>query len=370
MPKRLLPMLLALALTGCALPRGAAMQSEILADSTTEARDLQVVPVTRATQASIAAWPRPARSRAGHAPWPRGGLRNPDGVTIASGDSLTMTVWDNEENSLLTAPTQKSAALTETTVAGDGTIFLPYVGKVEVRGLSADQARDRLQARLAEVLPSAQLQLETRPGRRNTVDLVSGVARAGKYPLPDRNYSVLSLISEGGGVHSALKNPVVKLIRGGTAHGIPLRQLFSSPALDVSLRGGDKVLIEEDTRSFIALGAAGRQSTIPFDRDPLNALDAMSLMGGVNPGRANLKGVLILREYAPNQLRQDGRGPDRTRVVFALDLTTADGLFSAGNFGIADGDLILVTESPLTSTRTIFGLIGQLFGLVDQANGT
>lgn len=369
MTKRFLPVLLALALAGCALPRGAAMQGEILANTDTEARDLQVMPVTRATQATIAAWPLPARARAGHAAWPRAGLRHGDGITIASGDTLSMTIWDNEENSLLTAPTQKSAALSETTVAGDGTIFLPYVGKVEVRGLSADQARDRLQARLAEVLPSAQLQLQTRPGRGNTVDLVSGVARAGKYPLPDRNYSVLSLISEGGGVNTTLKNPVVKLIRGGTAHGIGLQRLFATPALDVSLRGGDKVLIEEDPRSFVVLGAAGRQSSVAFDRDPLTALDAISLAGGANPGRANLKGVLILREYAAGQVRGDGRGPDRNRVVFTIDMTTADGLFSAGNFHIADGDLVLLTESPLTNTRTVFGLLGQLFGIVDQVNG-
>jgi polysaccharide export outer membrane protein len=61
-------------------------------------------------------------------------------------------------------------------------------------------------------------------------------------------------------------------------------------------------------------------------------------------------------------------GPDQARVVFAVDLTTADGLFSARNFNIHSGDLVLVTESPITSAQTIFGLVGSVFGLASQTS--
>ena len=45
------------------------------------------------------------------------------------------------------------------------------------------------------------------------------------------------------------------------------------------------------------------------------------------------------------------------RVVFTLDLTSADGLFSAGNFQIMPDDLVYATESPIGAARTIFGLL-------------
>jgi polysaccharide biosynthesis/export protein len=297
-------------------------------------------------------------------------LRAPDTATIAAGDRIAITIWDNEENSLLTSAQQKSVQLTEVTVAGDGSVFVPYVGKVEVRGRSPDQAREKLQDALATALPSAQVQVAVVAGRQNTVDLVGGVAKAGSYPIPDRSFSVLSLISQGGGVSSTLTNPIVKLVRGGKAYGISVERLFAQPSLDVSLRGGDKVIVEDDPRQFLALGATGKQTTIPFPQDKVSALDAVSLIGGVNASRANLKGVLILREYAAKQVRNDGRGPDRSRVVFTVDLTSADGLFSARNFQIASGDLVLATESPVTSTRTVFGLIGQIFGLANQVDGS
>lgn len=90
-------------------------------------------------------------------------------------------------------------------------------------------------------------------------------------------------------------------------------------------------------------------------------------MGGIAPSRADPKGVLVLRDYGANQVRSDGRGPDRQRVIFAVDLTTSDRLFSARNFYIADGDVVLATESPISNTRTIFSLVGQVFGVFTSA---
>jgi polysaccharide export outer membrane protein len=109
---------------------------------------------------------------------------------------------------------------------------------------------------------------------------------------------------------------------------------------------------------------------VNFPRDRVTALDAMSLIGGVNQSSANPRGILILRNYPDSAVRTDGTGPSRDRMVFALDLTSADGLFSAGEFAIQDRDLVLVTQSDLVNTKTIFGLIGSIFGLsntVDSA---
>ena len=55
-------------------------------------------------------------------------------------------------------------------------------------------------------------------------------------------------------------------------------------------------------------------------------------------------------------------------MVFALDLTSADGLFSAGEFGIQDQDLVLVTQSTLVNTNTIFTLVGSAFRLVNTTD--
>ena len=99
----------------------------------------------------------------------------------------------------------------------------------------------------------------------------------------------------------------------------------------------------------------------------ISALEAISLIGGVTDSRANPKGILVLRDYPTSAVQADGSGPTHERVVFTLDLTTADGLFSAGQFPILSGDLVYATESPLIATGTVLGLVGTVFGLGNAA---
>ena len=61
--------------------------------------------------------------------------------------------------------------------------------------------------------------------------------------------------------------------------------------------------MEEDRRYFLSLGAAGSQSQHRFTQDHLSALDAVSIIGGVESRRGNPGGVLVLREYPANAVR-------------------------------------------------------------------
>jgi len=61
----------------------------------------------------------------------------------------------------------------------------------------------------------------------------------------------------------------------------------------------------------------------------------------------------------------DRSGPDHPRTVFTLDLTSADGLFSADQFEIQPGDLVYVSESPLTAAGSILAALGSVIGLTN-----
>ena len=276
-------------------------------------------------------------------------------------------MWDSGENSLLTGPAQRDADLPPMRVSESGAIFVPYVGRVQVSGRTPDSARSLIQRQLEAIVPSAQVQLSMSEGRGNSIDLVGGVNAPGNILMPDNDFSVLSAISAGGGVSPQLENPQIKLVRGSSIYATSIDRLYENPGLDTRLHGGDKVIVEEDRRYFLSLGAAGREAQHPFNRDDISALDALAIIGGVNDQRADPQGILILREYPASAVSAGERGPRKTRVVFTLDLTTADGLFSARNFHIQPGDLVLATESPVTNTRTVLGLVGAGFGLIGAA---
>ncbi|MFV0359079.1 polysaccharide biosynthesis/export family protein [Tropicimonas sp.] len=354
----LLPMLV---LGACALPRGAPIEREVLAVGPNEERDFAVYAVTRDTLPGLTDWP--ATDNVRRFGWISGQSDSP-GV-IQPYDTLQMVIWDSEENSLLTAQMEKQATVPALRVTQGGTVFVPYVGKVHVAGKTADAAREQIERELLASVPSAQVQLSVVPGPRGSVSLIGGVRNPGTVPLPEGNFTVLSLISQGGGPAS-LNNPQVRLIRGGKTYGTSLDHLIDNPSQDPSLRGGDKVALVDDERFFRAFGAAGKEQIVRFTEDKLSAMDAVSLMGGLDERSANPQGILLLREYPRSAVRSDGRGPMHERTIFALDLTSADGIFSANRMPIYSGDTLMVTESPVNSTRTIFGLAGTLIGFNTQ----
>ena len=345
------------ALSGCTLPRGAALQSEVLKAESSEAAGFAVYPVSRDLLPRIASWPATGGFEARK--WPKHSRGAVDPI-IAAGDQVVITVWESDENALLAPPSQKETVLQTMTVSGAGDIFMPYIGKIRIAGMSPGHARDTLQERLSALIPSVQVQLAS---------LIGGVRNAGSFPMQTRDLTVMQLISMGGGVPESIKNPQVRLVRANSYYAISLDRLYAEPDLDTTLRGGDKVFVEEDKRFFLALGAAGNENQIPFNNEQMTALDAVTLAGGLSDARADPKGVLILRQFAPEDVAPPGgNGPEDTRVIFTLDLTTADGLFSAGRFQIMPRDLVLATESPVSSTRTILGLLAASAGIAVDAD--
>jgi polysaccharide export outer membrane protein len=341
-------------LAGCALPRAAPTPTEVLRGTESADSAVQVVPVTRAMLDELARWPAPAGLT--RIDWPTASAQ-PVARTIRPGDQLQVAVWDSQRDSLIATEAQRVAQMQAMTVAATGRVFIPYVGEVRVAGLTADQARREIEAQLRTAVPDGQVQLAVTPGAGNTIDVVTGVVRPGRVALGETSPTILSVLAEAGGISPSLRNPLVRLNRAGRGYAIPARVLFADPAHDIQLRGGDRILVEEDQRRFVALGASGRQEVVPFARDEISALDALSSVGGLNATRANLTGLMVLREYPASALRETGPGPRRPWVVFSFDLSSAEGLFAASNFRIAPEDVVLATESPVPAVAQLIGLL-------------
>lgn len=368
---RLAAIALLLLLSACdSFPRGAGLQREVLANQTEAAsgtdaavQNFAIAPVTRDQLASYQTWPAVGERGL---PWPGRGAGSGSRF-VGPGDQIAVHLWVNEDNSLLTSPGQRQVALAPVQVDPQGNVFLPYVGQVDLSGLTIEAARARVQEAYAATSPSAQVQIELQEGRQSSASLISGVVKPGVYPLTGRDVSILELLALGGGTPQGLANPQVRLQRAGTLYGLSMQRLLEEPGANTLIRGGDKVYVEADRRHFLALGATGRRAQIPFPQDTVTALEAMSLMGGLLDGRADARAILILRSYPAKAVRTDGRGPAHMRTIFTVDLTSADGLFSAGQFRIMPGDLVYATESPLGSASTVIGLIAAVFGVANSA---
>lgn len=371
---------LALMLAGCGnLPRGAGIERELLAhknevvkadgslgQASNDASELPsqfaVEPVNRDNLARYARWPAVGEKTRGWLPR----VDQPNTRILLPGDIVNVVIWSSEENSLLTAPGQRMMNMAPMQIAASGKVFLPYIGLIKLSDMSPEHAREAIEKAYLAVAPSVQVQLSVAEGRNSTASLLSGVGHPGPYPLPDQDFTLLDLLALGGGISANIANPQIRLQRGDRTYGISAGRLKDDTSLNTTLKGGDRIFVEEDDRMFLSLGAAGSEAPHRFPKDSLSALEAMSLIGGVADARANPQGILILRNYPATSVRRDGSGPRHTRTIFTIDLTSADGLFSAGQFDIRPGDVIYATESPLIGTRNIFALVGSIFGLSNQ----
>jgi len=136
---------LCLVLSACSLPRGAGFRSEVLAARNINGdavADFAVFSVTRDSLPLINSWPTyGAKSYS----WIKH-VDQPASMIISPGDTLQISIWDAEENSLLTGPAQRVAQLQGVEVGADGRIFLPFVGNMKVSGMSPATARARRRA--------------------------------------------------------------------------------------------------------------------------------------------------------------------------------------------------------------------------------
>lgn len=353
-------------LAACTPPQGAGEVQQVLAGAEDPAADFAVLAVTRETLPIVATWPGMPGGTATAGWLPRGGGSKRD--IVAPGDAFDVTMFSNEENGLLTAPGQKITPLAGLKVAADGTVFLPYAGTVTVAGLSEDQARLAIQDKLATIMPSAQVLLAYQPGRENSVQVVSGLPVSGVVSLPDHDYTVLDLIAESGGVPAEMINPQVQVARGGKLYGTGFDNLVQNPALDAVLRPGDRIYLQPEDRYFMSFGAASDETQINFPRAEVSALDAVTLIGGLNDSIADPKGVLILRNYPASAVRADGTGPSKDRMIFMFDLMSADGLFSAGKFRIENQDLVMVAQAPLVNQAAVVDYLSTLLAVPARAS--
>ncbi len=284
--------------------------------------------------------------------------------TIRPGDILALTIWENVDKPLLGPEGQVAAVLEEVQVDGAGFIFVPYAGRIRAAGNTPEGIRRIISSKLEEQTPDPQVEVRRAAGDGATVSLVGAVGAQGVYPIERPTRTLSTMLAQAGGVTIVPEIAQITVLRGKETGQIWFQDLYDSPELDIALRGGDRILVEEDTRAFTALGATGTQSRVNFFTKDLSAIEALAQVGGLTPTNSDPTGVFVFRneadKVANNVLgRKDLIGAQR--MVYVLDLTKPNGMFMARDFIIRDGDTLYVTEAPITTwDKTISAITGTL----------
>ncbi|MDR7124846.1 polysaccharide biosynthesis/export family protein [Pseudotabrizicola sp. 4114] len=355
----------------CGLPRSGPNKAEIFKGSVLKEGDAFIVTVNQRVTRATAVIPAFGFSSG----FLNAGVVGSD--TINSGDTLGLTIFENvRDDPLLGNTGQRVSALEEVQVDGQGYIFVPYAGRIKAAGQTPEGLRSAITRKLDTQTPDPQVTVSRLAGDGSAVSVQGSVGANGVYTIerPTRNLS--AMIARAGGVSIEPEVAVIRVTRGNHTGKVWLQDLYSNPSLDIALRPGDKIVVERDTRAFVALGATGAQNRVPFATQTLSAIEAIAIVGGLNTNLADPTGVFVFRnepaEIANAVLgRKDLRGDQR--MVYVLDLTQPTGMFEARDFVVRDQDTVYVTEAPFVQWQktlsAITGTAGAANSLSDVGTG-
>lgn len=356
-PRITAAMLALLTLGACVIPRGGPTKSEVFDSSVQRNGDTYVVVANRGIAQAAEYSPALGFSKS----FRNAALIEPD--QISAGDTLGLMIWENVQEGLLEVA-GTPAPLTQIQVDGDGMIFVPYAGRVKAAGKTPEELRIEISDILGTQTPDPQILVTRAAGNGATVSVSGNVVSQGVYPIERPTRRLSSMLARAGGVTIEPEIAQVTVLRGSQSGKIWFNSMFDSPANDIALRAGDRILVEADERFYVALGATGSQRRIRFESQELSAMEALAQVGGLSTNSADPTGIFILREepdFVARRVTGQADLQGAKRVAYIFDLTSGEGLFAARDFTIRDEDTIYVTEAPISQfNKAVSAVFGSL----------
>lgn len=292
---------------------------------------------------------------------------------LSPGDVVEVTVWEAPPAMLfagavvdprLGASTSRGMSFPEQIIADDGTINVPFAGRVEARGLLPADVENEVAKRLKGKANQAQVLVRTVRNNTSSVTIVGEVNGSQRLPLSPRGERILDAIAAAGGVKAPISRVTVQVTRGSEVHALPLDAIIRDPQQNVVLKPGDVVTAVFQNQSFTVLGAAGRNEEIAFEATGLSLAQALARAGGLQDMRADAQGVFLFRfedakvfaGHANVKANAEGKVP----VIYRANMKDPATFFHAQQFPMQHGDLVYVSNATAAEWQKFLNIVASV----------
>ncbi|WP_175915740.1 MULTISPECIES: polysaccharide biosynthesis/export family protein [unclassified Burkholderia] len=280
---------------------------------------------------------------------------------IGPGDVIEVTIWEAPPAMLFStltpatpmtanANTANGVTLPAQMVASDGTITIPFAGRVRVKGRTTEQIETNIVGHLKGKANLPQVLVNVTKNNASNVTVVGEVNTSAMMPLTPKGERLLDALAFAGGVKQSVSRMAVQLSRGDVTATMPLDAIIRDPRQNIVLRPADVVTALYQPQTFSVLGATGKNDEIPFEAQGISLAQALARSGGLNDARADARGVFVFRFEDPKLV--DLKEPaaksvnGTVPVVYEIDLRDPAAFFVTQNFPIQNRDVIYVSNSP------------------------
>lgn len=315
--------------------------------------------------------------------FPNGSANN---YFIGPGDILEVSLWEAPPAMLFGGAMQFDANTGVTTtgavtfpsqmVGADGTINMPFAGRVRVRGKSTSDIEREIARLLAGKANEPQVLVRVIKNNTANVTVVGDVNTSASVPLTPRGERLLDALAASGGVKKEVNRTAIQVSRKGVTATMPLESVISDPKQNIPLKPGDVVTALFQPQSFSVLGATGQNAEIPFETQGISLAQALARSGGLVDSQADARGVFVFRfEEAylvspattitiPKEKTASAEsttvavaGATTVPVVYQVNLRDPGSFFITQNFPIQNHDIIYVANSPTAEFEKFLRLI-------------
>jgi polysaccharide export outer membrane protein len=302
-----------------------------------------------------------------------GDYRPPARYTIGTGDGIVVTLWEAGSGGLFSAPMlngvstgSRSTVVPEQQVGQDGSITIPYAGRIVVRGKTTAQVEALIVEGLTGKAIQPQALVSVSRSVSNAATVLGEVTNGARLPLSPRGDRVLDVVATAGGIRSPIHETFIGLTRGKHTVVMPMQTLLSQPKENVYIRPQDTITVIRRPQTFTAFGATGQNTIVPFDAVGITLEEAVAKAGGLRDERADPRGVYLLRfedaklarAIAPANMALPETG--LVRVIYRLDMRQASSMFLARQFKIRDKDVLYVANATSTDIQKLLTLFNLL----------
>jgi polysaccharide export outer membrane protein len=298
------------------------------------------------------------------------GNRLPVQKGLGPGDVLDITVWEAPPAALfggtqiegLGSSGGQSTALPAQVIDSDGSISVPFVGRIRAAGLSIEQLGNEIVRGLKGKANQPQVLVRLAQNQTSYITVVSDGGGPVRVPFTPKAEKLLDALATAGVAHQSLDKLTVQLVRGNRVVRMPLARVISDSRQNVPLFPGDTIAVLYQPNSFTALGATGKNDEISFESPGISLAQALARTGGLNDNRADPRGVFVFRmeDRAPSKALDASSGQraeTKAPVIYRIDMTDPGSYFVARNFMIDDKDIVYVANAPIADLQKFLNVL-------------
>ncbi|RWX76131.1 polysaccharide export protein [Neorhizobium lilium] len=284
-----------------------------------------------------------------------GGRGGPPNIVLGVGDVVQISVFEAQSGGLF-IPVDAGArpgnyiTLPNQTISRDGTVSVPYAGKITAAGRPVDAVQLDIAQRLANRAIEPQVVISTITNRSMEASVLGDVKEPKKVELSPAGERVIDVISEAGGLSSPGDETTVTVQRGSKSVTVAYNKLSDTPRENIFVQPGDTIFVNRDRRTYLAFGVTGQSGRYDFDDSNLSLGEALAKAGGLLDDKAEPQAVLLYRVVDRDFLRSLGVDTshfagDQIPVIFRANLRDPAAFFAVQKFPMQNKDVIYVSTS-------------------------